>query len=101
MARTALFVIDIQAELAEDPATEIPHAKRIREAGHAILTQAREIIAKASANGQQSDLKIVFVQHEEKPEDGALVRGSRAWELVFRPREGDQAEVLISKNVGK
>jgi hypothetical protein len=39
MAPTALFVIDIQAELAR-ASTEIPHAKRIRDAGEAILAKA-------------------------------------------------------------
>ncbi|KIM96859.1 hypothetical protein OIDMADRAFT_58410 [Oidiodendron maius Zn] len=99
MTRTALFVIDIQGELAQDPKTEIPHAKRIREAGDAILTKAREAIDKARANGQHSDLEIVIVQHEEKPEEGTMIRGSKSWELVFAPREGDDTEILVSKDV--
>ena len=99
MTRTALFVIDIQGELAQDPKTEIPHAKRIREAGDVILTKAREAIDKARANGQHSDLEIVIVQHEEKPEEGTMIRGSKSWELVFAPREGDDTEILVSKDV--
>jgi len=101
MTRTVLLVIDIQAELAQDPKTEIPHARRIREAGNAILAKARAAIERARANRQRPSLDIVIVQHEEKPEVGTLVRGSKPWELVFTPREGDNAEWLISKHVGE
>lgn len=101
MARTALFVIDIQVDLAQDSKTEIPHAKRIREAGTAILSQARTSIDVSRANGQRPDLNIVVVQHEEKPEDGVLVRGSKPWEVVFNYRENDAAERLVSKTVRK
>ncbi|KAH8731114.1 Isochorismatase-like protein [Phaeosphaeriaceae sp. PMI808] len=99
MARTALFVIDIQSDLAQNLKTEIPSTERIREAGQAILTNARAALERARGNGQKPDLYIVFVQHEEDPEAGTLVRGSKPWELVFNPREDDNAEWLISKNV--
>ena len=99
MARTALFVIDIQGELAQDATTEIPHAARIREAGTAILQRARQAIASASEHGTRPDLEIVFVQHEEVAETGALVKGSMAWELVFRPQGDNRWERLVSKDV--
>ena len=99
MTRAVLFVIDIQVELAQHPKTEIPHAGRIREAGNAILAKARAAIDTARANRQRPGLDIVIVQHEEKPGVGTLVRGSKPWELVFTPREGDSAEWLISKHV--
>jgi nicotinamidase-related amidase len=99
MTRTALFVIDIQGELAQDPSTEIPHAKRIREVGDAILAKARGAIDGARTNGQHPNLEIVIVQHEEKPEEGTMIRGSKPWELVFAPREGDNAEIVVAKDV--
>ncbi|KAF2850674.1 Isochorismatase hydrolase [Plenodomus tracheiphilus IPT5] len=99
MARTALFVIDLQADLAQNPQTEIPHAERIREAGTAILSRAREAIDLARSNRKDPGLEIVFVQHEEHAEKGPLIKGSRPWELVFKPRDRDSSERLVSKHV--
>jgi len=101
MQRTALFVIDIQNELAGDLETQIPHASRVCSAGQRILDKARAKIDLVRLEGNQSPMVIVFVQHEEKPGDGSLVRGSRPWELVFRPREKDEDELLVAKTVGK
>lgn len=99
MPRTALFVIDIQVSLASNSSTEIPAAARIREAGTSILQRARQAIDTACEQGREPDLEIVFVQHEEIAEKGDLVRGSEAWELVFKPREGDVWERLVGKDV--
>jgi nicotinamidase-related amidase len=95
--RSALFVIDIQNELAADPQTEIPHASRVREVGGKILSAARGL---AALPGKMPTL-IVFVQHEEPPEDGTLIRGSEAWKLVFNPLADADCEILIAKNTGK
>ncbi|KAG7284563.1 hypothetical protein NEMBOFW57_010941 [Staphylotrichum longicolle] len=90
---TALFVIDIQNDLATDPNTRIPHSARIKAAGEKILAAAR-----ATKNIPQSGPStIVFVQHEEKPESGSLVRGSEPWQLVFEPRPGASTERLVAK----
>lgn len=97
MLRSALFVIDIQRELAQDPKTCIPHAERIRFAGEKILKSARDIIDAYRIKEEQSPSVILFVQHEEKPEDGTMVRGSEPWRLVFEPREGVKEEILIGK----
>ncbi|KAH6857398.1 Isochorismatase-like protein [Alternaria rosae] len=99
MPRTALFVVDIQVSLASNSSTEIPAAARIREAGTSILQRARQAIDTACEQGREPDLEIVFVQHEEVAEKGDLVRGSEAWELVFKPREGDVWERLVGKDV--
>lgn len=99
MTRTALFVIDIQVDLAQSPTTEIPYASRIREAGIAILQRARQAIDISSECGKVPDLEIVFVQHEELPEKGPLLTGSKAWELVFKPREHNGWERLVEKDV--
>jgi nicotinamidase-related amidase len=99
MARTALFVIDIQVELAQNATTEIPHAERIRRAGTTILQRARQVIESANKCGRVPDLEIVFVQHEEVAEKGPLVRGSKPWELVFKPRDNSRWERLVSKDV--
>jgi nicotinamidase-related amidase len=47
MPDTALFVIDIQNDLAGDLSTEIPAAQRIRDAATAILKKARNTIQKS------------------------------------------------------
>jgi nicotinamidase-related amidase len=98
MARTALFVIDIQVSLAQNRATEIPHAERIRDAGTQVLERARQSIDAATG---VPDLEIVFVQHEESAEKGDLVKGNEAWELVFKPREKNKWERLVGKDVRK
>ncbi|CAK7207163.1 hypothetical protein SEUCBS139899_009971 [Sporothrix eucalyptigena] len=93
---TALFVIDIQGELANDPATQIPHADRVVQAGTNILQSARRAIAdNNNANDDKTPSIIVFIQHEET--DGGLVRGSEAWKLVFPPQSGVKTEILVSK----
>ncbi|EAT82891.1 hypothetical protein HBH56_002720 [Parastagonospora nodorum] len=99
MPRTALFVIDIQVSLAQNATTEIPHAARILEAGTSILQRARQSIDAASLHGIAPDVEIVFVQHEESADKGALVKGSRPWELVFKPRDDNKWERLVSKDV--
>lgn len=64
------------------------HIPNIRRAGAAILAKARAVI---DDTPDSSDLEIIFVQHEELPNQGTMVRGStgRAWELVFTPRQRD------------
>lgn len=99
--RSALFVIDIQNDLATDPKTRIPHADRIKISGEAILMAARSVIDSYRDNNKTSPSIIVFVQHEESPEDGELVKGSEAWELVFSPRAGVDEEMLVGKNTSK
>ncbi|KAH6844523.1 Isochorismatase-like protein [Chaetomium sp. MPI-CAGE-AT-0009] len=93
---TALFVIDIQNDLAADPATQIPHAKRVKAAGNEILSTARTVL-ETQRDGTATPAMIVFVQHEEKPESGPLVRGSEPWKLVFEPRAEAQQERLVHK----
>lgn len=97
MTRSALFVIDIQRELADDPKTQIPHTDRIRSAGDKILLAARDIIDQYRTAQKKSPSVIVFVQHEEKPEQGTLVRDAEPWKLVFEPRSGVQEERLVAK----
>ncbi|KAK8144748.1 hypothetical protein G3M48_005379 [Beauveria asiatica] len=104
MPRTALFVIDIQNELAGHPQTEVPGAARIRAAGSQILRISRALADAAAAaaaatppDQQQKPALTVFVQHEEKPESGTLVRGAEPWKLVFPPREDAADEILIAK----
>lgn len=97
MARSALFVIDIQRELAQDPKTRIPHAERVCSAAEQILSAARAIVDDYRGKDQQSPSIIVFVQHEEKPEDGTLIRDTEPWKLVFEPRGDVHEEILVSK----
>jgi len=99
MPRTALFVIDIQVSLASNPPTEIPAAARICSAGTSILQRTRQAIDSACEEGRVPDIEIVFVQHEELAEKGPLVRGSKASELVFKPRDDNRWERLVEKDV--
>jgi len=96
MPRTSLFVIDIQVDLAQDATTEIPHAARILEAGTSVLARARQAIDAACG---VPDVQIVFVQHEESAEKGPLVKGSKPWDLVFKPRDDNAWERLVAKDV--
>ncbi|KAK3367856.1 Isochorismatase-like protein [Podospora didyma] len=95
---TALFVIDIQHDLAVDPDIRVPHADRIRAAGAKILSTARAILdAHRPGASSPPPAFIVFVQHEEQPEQGPLVRDSAPWKLVFEPRTDAEEELLIHK----
>jgi nicotinamidase-related amidase len=97
---TALFVIDMQKDLASIPETRIPDSERLIENCGKVLGAARAAIkigkAKASTNEEVPSL-IVFVQHEEPPTEGAMVRGSEPWKLVFEPLEGEETELLVAK----
>jgi len=99
----ALFFIDIQKGIADDPEHEIPAAARIRTAGAKILETARRILDTSRAEGPSEGpgALIVFIQHEEPPEDGPLNRGSELWKLVFEPRDDVSEEWLVQKKDGR
>lgn len=98
-SRTALFVIDIQNDMATDPQTRIPHADRLLDSAGKVLASTRRQLD--GARQAEDRPLIVFVQHEEDPSSGALVRGSKPWELVFAPRADDADEILVAKTDGK
>jgi nicotinamidase-related amidase len=93
LSSTAVFVIDIQRDLVGDAKTEIPHSARIQDAGAKILAAVRELNASSLAK----PALLVFVQHEEQPETGPLVKGSEPWELFFNPIADSKHEILVSK----
>lgn len=74
MPRSALFVIDIQRELAHNPTARIPHAEQACPAGEKILSVARGIMDPYSGSEDQQKQQfpwiIVIIRHEEKPKDG-------------------------------
>ena len=96
--RSAIFVVDIQHELAGDDKTCIPHADRVKSASERILTSARRISdsSKVETSAPPPPL-LVFVQHEEDAASGTLVRGSEPWKLVFEPRANNENEILVAK----
>lgn len=97
MPRTALFVIDIQNELAGNPETEVPSAARIRDVAGQILAASRALAGAPSRDGRDAAL-TVFVQHEEDPASGgSLVNGAELWKLVFPPKDGAADEILVAK----
>jgi hypothetical protein len=96
MPRSALFVVDIQDELGGDPATRVPHSDRIRQAGTELLGKARKAVDHARQQSKEPDLTLIFVQHEELPPD-TLVKGTKAWELLFPPKADDENELLVAK----
>jgi nicotinamidase-related amidase len=100
-SRKALFVIDIQKELAADPKTRVPHYAKITQAGEAILKAARAFVDSYRNKNESSPLLIVFVQHEESADGGGtLVRDTEPWRLVFEPRADVEEEILVSKHTG-
>jgi nicotinamidase-related amidase len=99
-SRRALFVIDIQKELIADPDTRIPNPKRVINAAEEILKVSRSILDSYESSNSPSPWLIVFVQHEEFPPEGTMLRGSEPWELFFSPRANRQDEILVSKSTG-
>jgi len=97
MAMSALFVIDIQKDLASIPGTKIPHSDRVVLAAEKAIAGVRGEIDRSRGDGQQPHWMIVFVQHEEDETQGALVRGTEPWGLVFEPREHDEHEMVVGK----
>lgn len=99
--RKALFVIDIQNELINDPETRIANPERIIKASEEILKIARSNLDRSpERTSRASPALLVFVQHEESPSKGTLVRGSKPWELFFPPRENRDDEILVAKSTG-
>ncbi|PYH88933.1 Isochorismatase hydrolase [Aspergillus ellipticus CBS 707.79] len=99
-ARKAIFVIDIQHELARNPKTRVPHAERVIAAGEGILQAARAVVDAHSRDNQPSPAMLVFVQHEESPAAGTMIKGSEPWDLVFAPRTSGREEILVAKKTG-
>ena len=100
-SRKALFVIDIQNELIKDPETRIANSERVIKASEEILKSARAILDRSSEGTScASPALLVFVQHEESPPEGTLLRGSKPWELLFPPRENRDDEILVAKSTG-
>jgi len=97
--RSALFVIDIQNDLATEPSTRIPAAERLTDAGTNILASMRALIDAYRGKGALSPFVILVVQHEEP--DGIMKPGSEAWKVVFPPREGVAEESLVAKTTSK
>lgn len=97
-SRRALFVIDIQNELIADPETRIPNPERVIKASEEILKATRSIID--LNNNRPSPWLIVFVQHEEFPPEGTMLRGSKPWELLFHLRANQEDEILVAKSTG-
>ncbi|KAJ5233104.1 hypothetical protein N7468_006060 [Penicillium chermesinum] len=91
MSKTALFVIDTQAELVSNAGTAIPHAARICHACAAILERARSAPA--------SSVEIIVVQHAEDPSDpeATLIPGNTGWELTLPPQGNVVNERLVQK----
>jgi len=86
-------VIDVQKGLIEGP-NAIPDAVEVRKAISDILNSIRQHNDESSRK-----LKIVFVQHDDINPHDPLHKGKPTWELEFNPRKGDDAEILVSKDV--
>jgi nicotinamidase-related amidase len=96
----ALFVVDIQNELIADPDTRIPNSKHIIKATEEILKVSRSILDSYESSNSLLPWLIVFVQHEESPSEGTMLRGSKSWELFFPPRSNRQDEIVVAKSTG-
>jgi len=99
MPKTALFVIDIQDDLAgEGNPNASPYAARVRAAGTEILKRARAAVDDAEKQKSASPLDLIFVQHDDT--EGPLIRGLDSWKLVFEPDKSRTTERLVSKTDG-
>lgn len=96
-SKTALFIIDVQNALAYTPASRVPHAERLTTVLQEVLSTARSL--PAPKNSTETPI-IVFVQHSQPPEDGALVKGTEPWQLVFKPDQSNPNEMLVHKTTG-
>jgi hypothetical protein len=97
--RRAVFVIDVQKHLITGP-DAVPDALEVRQVISDILKSVRERNGMARLNDTSSrKTKIVFVQHDDKDPNDPLHKGKSTWELEFNPREDDDAESLVSKDV--
>lgn len=96
-SKTALFIIDVQNALASTPATRVPHAERLTTVLQEILSTARSL--PGPKNPTHTPI-IVFVQHSQPPKDGALVKGTEPWQLVFEPDQSNPNEMLVHKTTG-
>jgi hypothetical protein len=93
--RRALFVIDVQKYLIAGP-DAVPGALEVRQAIGDILESVRQ---RNDSDESSRKTKIVFVQHDDKDSNDPLHKGKHTWELEFSPREDDNAELLVSKDV--
>jgi hypothetical protein len=99
---TALFVIDIQNENATDPATRVRAADRVKGAGKNILRCARLALdTYRETRTTALPILIIFVQHEDLPGTGTLLKDTEAWNLVFEPRPGVEEEILVQKTTSQ
>ncbi|KAJ3491161.1 hypothetical protein NLG97_g5644 [Lecanicillium saksenae] len=96
--RVALFIIDVQNALASFPDSRVPHAERLITVLEEILDAVRSF--PVPSNPRQTPPLIVFAQHSQPPEDGALVRGTEPWKLRFAPVQGNSNEMLVHKTTG-
>lgn len=98
----AFFVIDVQQGLIAGPEA-VPDALEIRQAISDILESIRQHndnVAQLKNKSSRKKIRIVFVQHNDKDPNDPLHKGKPTWELTFSPRKDDEAELLVSKDVG-
>jgi len=100
--RLAFFVIDVQKHLVSGP-DAVPDALEIRQAINDTLESVRQHNDRVELEPHESARKtrIIFVQHDDKDPDDPLYKGKPTWELEFDPRKDDNAEALVSKDVGE
>ena len=96
-SRTALFVIDVQVDLAQKADSEVPDAEAIREALSNLIKGVRDYNDTEKTNAAQK-VQLVFVQHNDLDPEDPLAKGKPTWELVFKPNE-HEGDWYISKDV--
>ncbi|KAI7475406.1 hypothetical protein KC351_g10097 [Hortaea werneckii] len=95
----APFVIDVQQDLIAGPEA-VPDAVEVHQAIHDVLEPVRHHNDTAQLNNKLSKrVKIVFAQHNDKDPEDPMYKGKSTWELTFSPREDDDAERLVFKDV--
>ncbi|MCO5565769.1 hypothetical protein L7F22_019444 [Adiantum nelumboides] len=94
--KTALFIIDVQVDLAEKADSEVPDAEAIREALNSLIKGVRDYNHNQSVTSQK--VQLIFVQHNDRNPKDPLAKGKSTWELVFKPKE-EEGDWYISKDV--
>lgn len=92
--KTALFIIDVQVDLADKADSEVPDAEAIREALNSLIKGVRDY----NQSVPSQKVQLIFVQHNDRDPKDPLAKGKFTWELVFKPKV-EEGDWYISKDV--
>lgn len=95
--RSALFIIDVQVDIADQVDSEVPDASAIRETLDKLIKGVREHNHSRVSNDSEK-VQLIFVQHNDRNPEDPLAKGKPTWELVFKPNE-HEGDWYVTKDV--